>query len=616
MMRTAGSSRAALRAAAMAVGWVAATFLAARAGAAQPAEHRRAAQRSLVDAPREDGRNDLGAGLHPEAGRPLCDRGGSRVAEDLAHLFNIFKGVVMLNSTAIYEVLLQEDMLMGVIGALEYDPELRCHQVRHRVFLRDVATYKQVVPFNDPAVLVKVKQNFHLGFLKDVVLPRALDYNTFAALNQLQFFNNVQIVSSLTNDTPFLEGLRAKLMASDAPVEELMPPLRLLQELCSITKSLQLYHRAAFYRKVQDHDYFTGLGACLERPEPQVRLAAIDVLLASTLHDPSLLRTYVLQQRPSSTMMQALLRVLTSDESSGEKPQIHEVLRALLDPEGMEGREQDDFLNLFYERHIHELAEPVAGPVKSGTGPMNGNAAAMRQDSTGSTGGGSDGAGGGGAGGGGVGGAGGRGGGSGDAATGGAPNGGGSSGGGSGGGGSSGGGGVRRWRGVIDGRRGRVIGGGRGGGGGALLERRRRGRRAFGAPVRVRAPLLLRGEALVPRQVLYPAQQHPVQGAQARVSSRKVPRPRGDALLPHVHRAQGRVLQPLHYQEPLLRAGDRAAVRQPDARQPGALVHPRALRVYPARERQEPRGPPLGLVRRQASAAGSRRDLQGVAAAA
>ena len=32
----------------------------------------------------------------------------------------------------------------------------------------------------------------------DVVLPRALDDNTFAALNQVQSYNNVQIVSSLT----------------------------------------------------------------------------------------------------------------------------------------------------------------------------------------------------------------------------------------------------------------------------------------------------------------------------------------------------------------------------------------------------------------------------------
>lgn len=235
-----------------------------------------------------------------------------------------------------------------------------------------------MVPFSDPVVVKKVKQNFHLGFLKDVVLPRALDDNTFAALNQLQFYNNVNIISSLTNDARFFDELRAKLLPTDAAADELLLALRLLQELCTVTKSLQLYHRAAFYRKVVEHGFFDALALSLERPEDSLRLAAIDVLLASTLHDPSLLRHHVLQQRPADgRMLPALLAVLTSNKPSGEKPQAVEVLRALLDPEGMEGREQDDFLNLFYEKHVHELAQPVVGTVQPGTGPMNGSSALL-----------------------------------------------------------------------------------------------------------------------------------------------------------------------------------------------------------------------------------------------
>ena len=305
-------------------------------------------------------------------------------AEDLAHLFAIFKGLVMLNNTNVYEVLLRDEMLLGVVGALEYDPELRCHEVRHRHFLRDVACFRQVVPFSDPIVVKKVKQNFHLGFLKDVVLPRALDDNTFAALNQLQFYNNVNIISSLTQDGDFFDELRRKLWPDEfagtqADADELLLALRLLQELCNVTKTLQLYHRAAFYRNVVDHGFFDALAFSLEQPQAALRLAAIDVLLLSTLHDPSLLRHHVLQNRPhAARMLPALLHVLTTGDASGEKPQATEVLRALLDPEGMEGREQDDFLNLFYEKHVHELASPVVGTAHAGTGPMNGTASAVR----------------------------------------------------------------------------------------------------------------------------------------------------------------------------------------------------------------------------------------------
>ena len=196
----------------------------------------------------------------------------------------------------------------------------------HRAFLRDKARFKQVVPFEDQVVTRKIHQNFHLGFLKDVVLPRALDDSTFAALNQLLFLNNVHIVTSITNDMPFLQGLREKLADEAATAEQLLEALRLLQEVCAVTKTLQLFHRAAFYRRLVDHGYFVPLGGFLGRSEPALRLAAIDVLLSSTLHDPSLLRAYMLQQRPNGPMLRALLRVITSVEASGEKPQVRRTL--------------------------------------------------------------------------------------------------------------------------------------------------------------------------------------------------------------------------------------------------------------------------------------------------
>ena len=269
--------------------------------------------------------------------------------DDLHHLFAIFKGIVMLNSTAVYEVLLREDMLMGCIGALEHDPELRCHEVRHRAFLRDVACFRRVVPFADPAVERKVQQNFHLGFLKDVVLPRALDDNTFAALNQLQFFNNVQIVTSLTNDHAFLTGLGDKLAAEPIDPDALLLALRLLHELCSVTKSLQLYHRSAFYRKVVEHGYLAP--RALPRPargEPPPHRH--DILPASTLHDPSLLPPAHPQHQhqrgpangaaaaapaapPPPAMLDAFFRVRVA-RHDGEKPQAAEILARSSTPRG------------------------------------------------------------------------------------------------------------------------------------------------------------------------------------------------------------------------------------------------------------------------------------------
>ena len=77
--------------------------------------------------------------------------------------------------------------------------------------------------------------------------------------------------------------------------------------------------------------------------------------------------------------MHALVHVLTERDGGGEKPQVAEVLRSLLDPEGMEGREQDDLLNLFYDEFVHKLARPIAGRMEAGTAPVNGDADAEQE---------------------------------------------------------------------------------------------------------------------------------------------------------------------------------------------------------------------------------------------
>tara|TARA_B110001452_G_scaffold242029_1_gene224555 strand:+ start:2392 stop:3651 length:1260 start_codon:yes stop_codon:yes gene_type:complete len=259
---------------------------------------------------------------------------------DLHHLFHIFKGLVLLNDTGVYEELLREDLITGVIGALEYDPELSCHTVDHRAFLKDDARFKQVVPIGDPATVRRIHQNFHVGFIKDVVLPRALDDHTFAALNQISFMNNVQIVSQLCGDANYLSNLCAKVGDAEQSVSERHDALRLLQELCGVVKQLQLYNRSNFYRKFVEHGFFEPLGRCLMVPAQCVRLGSIDVLLSTVQHEPSMLRQFVLQQKPECEMMTALVHVLTESDGGGEKPQVAELLRSLLDPEGMEGREQ------------------------------------------------------------------------------------------------------------------------------------------------------------------------------------------------------------------------------------------------------------------------------------
>lgn len=64
-------------------------------------------------------------------------------AEGLVNCFKAVKGVVLLNDTNLFELLLSEEMVMDVVGALEYDPELLTKQ-NHRTFLKESVVFKEV----------------------------------------------------------------------------------------------------------------------------------------------------------------------------------------------------------------------------------------------------------------------------------------------------------------------------------------------------------------------------------------------------------------------------------------------------------------------------------------
>jgi protein phosphatase-4 regulatory subunit 3 len=52
---------------------------------------------------------------------------------------------LMLHPLQLLDELLKEEHVMGVIGCLEYDPDLQTPQ-QHRTFLQTAVVFKEVVP--------------------------------------------------------------------------------------------------------------------------------------------------------------------------------------------------------------------------------------------------------------------------------------------------------------------------------------------------------------------------------------------------------------------------------------------------------------------------------------
>ncbi|KAJ6772185.1 ATP SYNTHASE GAMMA-RELATED [Salix koriyanagi] len=135
-----------------------------------------------------------------------------RICEDLENIdglhmiFKIVRGIIMLNSPQIFEKIFGDELIMDVIGSLEYDPDIS-HIQHHRNFFERSMSFSR----RDPHVLSKIHQTYRVGYLKDVVLARILDEGTVANLNSIIHANNAVVVSLLKDDSTFHSGTVCKV---------------------------------------------------------------------------------------------------------------------------------------------------------------------------------------------------------------------------------------------------------------------------------------------------------------------------------------------------------------------------------------------------------------------
>ncbi|GAA5846783.1 hypothetical protein JCM9279_004440 [Rhodotorula babjevae] len=119
--------------------------------------------------------------------------------EDLHALCRVMQAIFLLNDNAIFEHVLRDDIILGVVGILEYDPDFPSMRASYREHLSSPTAFIPVVaPSLLPSsLLAKIHQTHRLHYLKDVVLARILEDSTFSMLNSAIYFNEVDIVNEV-----------------------------------------------------------------------------------------------------------------------------------------------------------------------------------------------------------------------------------------------------------------------------------------------------------------------------------------------------------------------------------------------------------------------------------
>ncbi|KAG9336080.1 hypothetical protein JZ751_002427 [Albula glossodonta] len=290
--------------------------------------------------------------------------------EGLHHLYEIVKGIFLLNRTALFEVMFSEECIMDVIGCLEFDPALP-HPRRHREFLTKTAKFKEVIPISDPELKQKIHQTYRVQYIQDMVLPTpsVFEENMLSTLHSFIFFNKVEIVGMLQDDEKFLTDLFAQLTDEATDDDKRHELVNFLKEFCAFSQTLQPQNRDAFFKTLSNMGILPALEVILGMDDVQVRSAATDIFSYLVEYNPSMVREFVMQESQQNDDDILLINLIIehmicdTDPELGGAVQLMGLLRTLVDPENMlataNKTEKTEFLSFFYKHCMHVLSAPL-----------------------------------------------------------------------------------------------------------------------------------------------------------------------------------------------------------------------------------------------------------------
>ncbi|KAH8702408.1 putative DUF625 domain protein [Talaromyces proteolyticus] len=299
---------------------------------------------------------------------------------DLHRLCNIMKSLILLNDNIIIEHVVTDGIIIGVVGALEYDPDFPTHKANHRQYLQDQSRYKEVVPMKDPEIQKKIRQTWRLQYLKDVVLARILDDPTFSVLNSLIFFNQVDIITHIQSSGPFLKELFAIFDPRNTDLKRKDDAVTFIHQCASIAKNLQAPARASLFANFIGHGLFAVISFAVKHPKPAMRTTGIDILVALLDHDPIMMRSYMLKavNDKKTPLTDTLIDLLHTEGDLGVKNQLSDAIKVLLDPQiplqesvarvggdfAAKIRSANQIPDAFIQNHFDESAKRLFAPLK------------------------------------------------------------------------------------------------------------------------------------------------------------------------------------------------------------------------------------------------------------
>ncbi|XP_021526134.1 protein PPP4R3C [Aotus nancymaae] len=289
--------------------------------------------------------------------------------EGLYCLYEIIKGILLLNEECLLDIMFSHEYIMDVVGCLEYDPDLD-QPKRHRDYLTHNAKFKEVIPMTNSELKQKIHQTYIVQYIYDILLPvpNMFEENLFT-LETFIFYNKAEIVSTLQKDHKFLLEAFAQLRDETINENRQCELLFFFKELYSFSQALQSEIHDELLETLTQLGILPVLKIIMIRDNLQVRSAAADICACLVEYSPSKIREFIISEvhmcNNSDLFINVIIKqmICDTDPELGGAVHLMAVLRTLLDPSNMlstpEKTERREFLRVFYKHCMHKFVEPL-----------------------------------------------------------------------------------------------------------------------------------------------------------------------------------------------------------------------------------------------------------------
>eukprot|EP01130_Rhizamoeba_saxonica_P016955 TRINITY_DN7970_c0_g1_i1.p1 TRINITY_DN7970_c0_g1~~TRINITY_DN7970_c0_g1_i1.p1 ORF type:complete len:703 (-),score=164.01 TRINITY_DN7970_c0_g1_i1:78-2186(-) len=286
----------------------------------------------------------------------------------LEHMFWVFSNIFLLNDIELIETMISEPYCNTVLKILENDPGIINGKIPHYKVVTEQVNFKEVYPYNDEELVKTIRIAYLSHYIKDVVLARLLDDQTFATIRQLIYLKNKEILRKISGNDEFLSGL-VEHMRTTTDSEKILDQLKFLKELLDLTKQFGA-DQSNLHKKFIDKGIFSVLESTLSNEDSQILINSIGVLLCIVDHYPSDFRDHLLGN--NNPLLDIIINNIINHQDTGIIILYFDLLEKILDEDtfGLDELQQEggsEFVKLFFKDYLKKLlVDPLSKEIPDG----------------------------------------------------------------------------------------------------------------------------------------------------------------------------------------------------------------------------------------------------------